>query len=91
MAPLAKQGTYTGLFGWNLSSAAHELEEGHVVTQDSYDGTFFNDDGDGFLHEDVMGVSGDHRHSQRQRHSRRPLPHHGQGQRQSLWHLEGNH
>ena len=51
MAPLAKQGTYTGLFGWNLSSAAHELEEGHVVTQDSYDGTFFNDDGDGFLHE----------------------------------------
>ena len=45
MAPLAKQGTYTGLFGWNLSSAAHELEGGHVVTQDSYDGTFFNDDG----------------------------------------------
>ena len=49
MAQLAKQGTYTGLFGWNISSASHELEEGHVVTQDVYSGTFFNDEGNGFL------------------------------------------
>ena len=51
MAQLAKQGTYSGAFGWNLSSTPHELEEGHVVMQDVYRGTFFNDDGDGFLHE----------------------------------------
>ena len=51
MAQLPKQGTYSGLFGWNVSSTTHELEEGHVVTQDVYSGTFFNGEGNGFLHE----------------------------------------
>ena len=51
MASLAKNGTYSGSFGWNLTSKPIELDAGHVVTQDSYDGTFFNDSGDGFLHE----------------------------------------
>ena len=50
-AQLAKQGTYSGLYGWTLSSTAHQLEEGHVYTQDVYRGTFFNDAGKGFLHE----------------------------------------
>ena len=51
MVELPKQGTYSGLFGWNVSSTTHELEEGHVVTQDVYSGTFFNGEGNGFLHE----------------------------------------
>lgn len=50
-AQLAKQGTYTGLYGWSLSSTVHQLEEGHVYTQDVYKGTFFNDTNKGFLHE----------------------------------------
>ena len=50
-AQLAKQGTYSGLYGWTLSSTAHQLGEGHVYTQDVYRGTFFNDAGKGFLHE----------------------------------------
>jgi len=50
-AQLAKQGTYTGLYGWTLSSTVHKVEEGHVFTQDVYKGTFFNDAGKGFLHE----------------------------------------
>jgi hypothetical protein len=50
-AQLAKQGTYSGLYGWTLSSTVHKVEEGHVFTQDVYKGTFFNDAGKGFLHE----------------------------------------
>ena len=45
------QGTYSGLYGWTLSSTVHKVEEGHVFTQDVYKGTFFNDAGEGFLHE----------------------------------------
>ena len=59
-AQLAKQGTYTGLYGWSLSSTVHQLEEGHVYTQDVYKGTFFNDANEGFLHESswvCFGVS----------------------------------
>jgi hypothetical protein len=50
-AQLAKQGTYGGLYGWTVSSTVQQLEEGHVYTQDLYRGTFFNDAGEGFLHE----------------------------------------
>ena len=59
-AQLAKQGTYSGLYGWTLSSTVHKVEEGHVFTQDVYKGTFFNDAGKGFLHESstvCFGVS----------------------------------
>jgi len=35
-AQLAKQGTYSGLYGWTLSSTVHKVEEGHVFTQDVY-------------------------------------------------------
>ncbi len=59
-AQLAKQGTYTGLYGWSLSSTVHQLEEGHVYIQDVYKGTFFNDAKEGFLHESswvCFGVS----------------------------------
>ena len=59
-AQLAKQGTYTGLYGWSLSSTVHQLEEGHVYIQDVYKGTFFNDANEGFLHESswvCFGVS----------------------------------
>jgi hypothetical protein len=50
-AQLAKEGTYSGAYGWSVSSMVHQLEEGHVFTQDVYKGTFFNDEGKGFLHE----------------------------------------
>jgi len=48
---LAKQGTYSGSFGWSMSSSVHELEEGHVFTHDLYKGTFFNENWEGFLHQ----------------------------------------
>ena len=47
---LAKRGTYSGSYGWSLSSTVHQLEEGHVFSQDLFKGTFFNDAGEGFLH-----------------------------------------
>ena len=50
-AQLAKEGTYSGAYGWSVSSTVHQLEEGHVFSQDVYKGTFFNDEGKGFLHE----------------------------------------
>lgn len=49
-AQLARQGSYAGTYEWVVSSTVHELEEGHVFTQDVYKGTFYNDAGDGFLH-----------------------------------------
>jgi hypothetical protein len=50
-AQLAKEGTYSGAYGWSLSSTVHQLEEGRAFSQDVYKGTFFNDEGKGFLHE----------------------------------------
>ena len=58
MVQLPKEGNCSGLFGWNVSSTPHELEEGHVVTQDVYSGTFFNVEGNGFLHETSWGCPG---------------------------------
>ncbi len=48
---LAKQGTYSGSYGWSLSSTAHVLDEGHIFSQDVFRGTFFNESGGGFLHQ----------------------------------------
>ena len=48
---LAKQGSFSGLFGWTYTGAIHQIEEGHVFTHDIYKGTFFNDAGKGWLHE----------------------------------------
>ena len=48
---LAKQGTYSGSYGWSLSSTAHALDEGHIFSQDVFRGTFFNESGGGFLHQ----------------------------------------
>jgi len=48
---LAKRGTYSGVYGWSVSSTTHQLEEVHVYIHDLYKGTFFNDAGEGFLHE----------------------------------------
>ena len=65
---LPREGTYSGLYGWSLSSDVHQLEDGHVLTHDTYRGTFFNDAGGGFLHEsswvcfgtsDLHGGAGD--------------------------------
>ena len=50
-AQLAKQGTYSAMYGWTLSSTVHKVEDGHVFTHDVYKGTIFNDAGKGFLHE----------------------------------------
>ncbi len=51
MPEIAKSGTYSGSFGWSLTSTVHQLEEGHVFSQDVFKGTFFNDSGEGFLHQ----------------------------------------
>jgi len=50
-AQLAREGTYSGSYGWSVSSTVHQLDEGHIFSQDVYKGTFFNDQGKGFLHE----------------------------------------
>ena len=50
-AQLAKQGTYSAVYGWTLSSTVHKVEDGHDFTHDVYKGTIFNDAGKGFLHE----------------------------------------
>jgi hypothetical protein len=49
--PLPKQGKYTGKYGWHYTGTPHEIEKGHVFIHDIYEGTFFNDAGEGFLHE----------------------------------------
>ena len=38
-AQLAKQGTYSAVYGWTLSSTVHKVEDGHVFTYDVYKGT----------------------------------------------------
>jgi len=50
-AQLAKEGTYSGAYGWSVSSTTYQLEDGHIFSQDVYKGTFFNDERKGFLHE----------------------------------------
>ena len=44
-AQLAKQGAYSGSYGWSVSSTVHLLEEGHAFTHVVFKGTFFNDKG----------------------------------------------
>ena len=51
MAELAKRGTYSGSFGWSLTSTPHQLEEGHVFSHDVFKGTYFSESGEGFLHQ----------------------------------------
>ena len=52
-AQLAKEGTYSGAYGWSVSSTTYQLAAGQVFSQDVYKGTFFNDAGKGFLHESL--------------------------------------
>jgi hypothetical protein len=49
-AQLAKQGTYSGHFGWYAVGKTVELEPGHEFFLGEYSGTFLNDAGPGFLH-----------------------------------------
>ena len=46
-AQLAKEGTYSGAYGWSVASTTYQLAAGQVFSQDVYKGTFFNDAGEG--------------------------------------------
>lgn len=48
---LAKSGTYSGSFGWSLSSTVYQLEDGHEYTHAVFKGTIFNNNLEGFLHQ----------------------------------------
>ena len=50
-AQLAKQGTYSGKFGWYAVGKGFEIEKGHEFWVGVFSGTFFNDAGEGFMHE----------------------------------------
>ena len=50
-AQLAKQGKYSGTYQRVVSTTPYQLEAEHVYTQDVYRGSFFNDAGEGFLHQ----------------------------------------
>jgi hypothetical protein len=47
---LAKQGTYTGRFGWSAVGKTVELESEHALFVGEFNGVVFNDAGSGFLH-----------------------------------------
>jgi hypothetical protein len=49
-AQLAKQGTYTGRFGWSAVGKTVELESEHALFVGEFNGVAFNDAGSGFLH-----------------------------------------
>jgi hypothetical protein len=49
-AQLAKQGTYTGRFGWSGVGKTVELESEHALFVGEFNGVAFNDAGSGFLH-----------------------------------------
>ena len=48
---LAKQGEYTGRFGWYSVGKTFEIEKDHVFFTGEFSGAFFNDAGKGFLHQ----------------------------------------
>ena len=47
---LAKQGQFSGKFGWWAVGKAYALGKDHVYWNGEFNGTFFNDAGHGFLH-----------------------------------------
>src|SRR5712691_4537432 len=49
-AELAKQGTYTGHFGWYAVGKTFEIEKEHGFWVGEFSGTVFNDAGQGFMH-----------------------------------------
>jgi hypothetical protein len=49
-AQLAKQGTYTGKFGWYGIGKTFEMEKDHLLFVGEFNGSMFNDSGSGFLH-----------------------------------------
>ncbi len=49
-AQMAKQGTYTGRFGWSTMGKTFEIEKDHMVFVGEYSGMVFNDSGSGFMH-----------------------------------------
>jgi hypothetical protein len=49
-AQLAKQGTYTGKFGWYAIGKTFDIEKDHMLFVGEFNGTVFNDTGSGFLH-----------------------------------------
>lgn len=50
-AQLAKQGTYTSHFGWYSIGKTFEFEKDHTLFQGEFNGTNFNDAGEGFLYQ----------------------------------------
>jgi len=49
-AQMAKQGTYSGNFGWYAVGKTFEIEKDHAFWVGEFSGTFFNEAGQGFLH-----------------------------------------
>ena len=49
-AQLPKQGTFAGKFGWWAVGKVYEMEKGHIYWEGEFNGTLFNDAGEGFLH-----------------------------------------
>jgi hypothetical protein len=48
--PLAKQGQFSGKFGWWAVGKVYQLGKDQIYWNGEFNGTFFNDSGGGFLH-----------------------------------------
>jgi hypothetical protein len=57
-ADLPKKGKFTGNFGWYAVGKPHELEQNHLYWVGEFGGTFFNDDGKGFMHQSSIVCPG---------------------------------
>ncbi len=49
-AQLAKQGTYSGWFGWSSTGTTQQLGKNHVFWVGEFNGAVRNDAGQGFMH-----------------------------------------
>lgn len=56
--PLAKRGSYSGVFGWYISSGQNvEIAKDHLVWGGVASGAFRNDAGSGFLHAAIAACT----------------------------------
>jgi len=49
-AQLPRQGQFTGKFGWWALGKVYQMGQDHIYWNGEFNGTFFNDAGNGFLH-----------------------------------------
>lgn len=57
-ADLPKKGKFSGNFGWYATGKSHEIEQNHLYWVGEFAGTFFNDDGKGFMHQSSIVCPG---------------------------------